>query len=266
MWWEEYKDQGLEIIGVHTPEFAFERLYENVAQAAKDFGLTYPIVLDNDYATWNAFGNRFWPRKYLIDIDGYIVYDHAGEGEYEETEQAIRRALLERSERLGLAAPTVAEIAPQDTVPVDFGGIKSPEIYFGAGRNEHLANGRSGQTGTQTLTLPASFKQNTLYLGGTWDLTDEYAKNVAGDARIAFRYSAKNVYFVAAADMPVKVRILIDGKQPGEAHGADVSASGEAIIQQNRLYKLIENSEYGEHTLQIIIENPGLKAYTFTFG
>ncbi|MBI5645111.1 redoxin family protein [Candidatus Kaiserbacteria bacterium] len=264
-WYEKYRDQGLEIIGVHTPEFAFEQVYANVEKAAKGFGLKYPIVLDNEYRTWNAFGNQFWPRKYLIDIDGYIVYDHAGEGNYEETEAAIRRALAERAERLHLDSDmdkTTSE--PKDVVTVD-GRVGSPEIYFGAERNEYLGNGTQHKTGRQTFTIPEKTYKNALYLGGTWDIAAENAKTVS-NAKIQFTYDAKNVYFVAAADSSVRIRVLRDNKPLSNERGEDVDASGYATIKADRLYHLIKGAEYGVHTIEVEIEGAGLEAYTFTFG
>ncbi|HEY4527237.1 MAG TPA: cytochrome c biogenesis protein DipZ [Candidatus Paceibacterota bacterium] len=268
MWYEKYHDQGLEIIGVHTPEFAFERVLANVQQAVQKFGLKYPVVLDNEYATWNAFGNQFWPRKYLIDIDGYIVYDHAGEGMYEETASAIERALAERAARLGSAMPTDFASAPVTAVEVDRYELGSPEIYFGASRNEHFGNGSTGRTGEQTLVIPRELDANTLYLGGTWNLSEEYAANTSAGALIHFLYKAKNVYLVAApANGPVKIKVTRDGGHAlGEARGADVSENGEVTISQDGLYHLIGDSAYGIHTIEIEILSPGLEAYTFTFG
>jgi len=268
-WYDKYHDKGLEIISVHTPEFAFEHVYKNVQDAVMSFGIKYPVVLDNEYATWNAFGNEFWPRKYLIDIDGYIVYDHAGEGNYDETEKAIQSALAERDQRLGISAtmPTVTT-APAGAVPdSDLSKINSPETYFGSARNQYLTNGTQGQVGDQTLTIPATLTGNSLYLGGTWNFQQEYATTKTAGAQIKFMYNSKSVYFVAAADQSVKIKVTRDGGlQLGAARGADVDANGEATIQENRLYKLIEDTDYGVHTIEIQVENPGLQAYTFTFG
>lgn len=266
-WYDKYHDAGLEIIGVHTPEFAFEHVLANVQMAVNRFGIKYPVVLDNEYATWNAFGNQFWPRKYLIDIDGYIVYDHAGEGSYDEAEQAIQKALAERAARLGTVMPTAAPTVPAGVVSVDESQLGSPETYFGAARNEYLGNGTKGLAGVQTMTLPVSLNANTLYLGGAWNFTQEYAANTVSGAKIAFVYKAKNVYFVAASDKRVKIKVTRDGGQSlGNARGADVDESGEATIQANRLYQLVGDSAYGVHTLEIEVESPGLQAYTFTFG
>lgn len=262
-WYEKYNDDGLVIIGVHTPEFAFEKVQANVERAVHDFGIMYPVVLDNEYQTWTAYGNQYWPRKYLIDIDGFIVYDHIGEGGYAETEAQIQRALHERAVRLGMQV----EDMPAPTAEEEERIVRSPEVYFGAWRNEYLGNGDPFVEGEQTFTLPQKTDANTLYFGGTWDLEHEYARSVSKNAKIRFLYGAKDVYFVASADTPVKLRITRDGGKPlGADRGADVSADGIVTVQEERLYKLIEGDGYGEHTIEIEVLTPGLKAYTFTFG
>lgn len=278
MWYEKYHDQGLEIIGVHTPEFAFEHVLSNVQQAADGFGLKYPIVLDNEYGTWNAFGNHFWPRKYLIDVDGYIVYDHAGEGSYAETEQAIQKALAELHARLGEGGAPMPDVsAPSDVVTVDSGKLGSPETYFGADRNEYLGNGVQGKTGMQSFEEPITVSPNTLYLIGPWNITGEYAEtpasvgSSAGSARFEYRYRAKNAYLVAGAKTgSIEVEVLRDSKplEKGFA-GADVhfkDGRSYVTVSGNRLYSIISDSEYGDHLLEFIISQPGLQAYTFTFG
>ncbi len=262
-WYSKYEDDGLEIIGIHTPEFAFEKVQANVEQAVQDFGIRYPVILDNEYQTWTAYGNQYWPRKYLIDIDGYIVYDHIGEGGYAETEAQIQRALHERAVRLGMEV----EEMPAPTAEEEERIVRSPEVYFGAWRNEYLGNGDQGTEGVQQFTLPDTARANTLYLGGTWNLEHEYASNLSAGAKIRFLYGAKDVYFVASADAPVKLRITRDGGESlGADRGADVSADGTVTVQDERLYKLIEGDGYGEHTIEIEVLTPGLKAYTFTFG
>jgi cytochrome c biogenesis protein CcdA/thiol-disulfide isomerase/thioredoxin len=266
-WYQKYKDEGLVIIGVHTPEFAFEHVYQNVVNATKQLGITYPVVQDNEYQTWNAFGNEYWPREYLIDIDGYIVHDHSGEGDYAETETAIQQALAERAARLGVTFATSSPTSPGGAIPIDFSAVQSPETYFGAARNEYLGNGTQSTTGMQSLTLPASPSPNELFLGGSWDFADQYATNVAAGATIEYLYSAKNVYIVAAAGTPVKIKVLRDGQPlPAAERGADLDTNSEATIGADRLYQLVAGAAYGTHTLTIEVESPGLQAYTFTFG
>lgn len=268
-WYSKYKDEGLVIIGVHTPEFQFEHKYENVVAATERFGVQYPVVLDNDYSTWSAYRNRYWPRKYLVDIDGFIVYDHIGEGAYEETEQQIQRALEERMAVLGQEGEIAKGVAkPADAPEVDFLKVRSPEIYFGAFRNTYLGNGERQTLGTQELEEPADIDRNTLYLAGEWNFENEFAENKSGNAKVIFRYNAKDVYLVANSKSGVNVQILQDGVPVQEGAGEDVAkdGSGAAFIKEDGLYKLIEGNEYGEHVLEIIVENPGLRAFTFTFG
>ncbi len=265
-WYDKYKDKGLEIVGIHTPEFKFEEDYNNVLAAVQKFGIQYPVVLDNEHGTWNAYGNLYWPREYLIDIDGYIVHDHAGEGDYDVTEQAIQAALDERLARLGEAEVTMPVGPTEPVVTPDFGKIGSPETYFGSDRNTYLGNGQPGRQGTQTLTEPTSGSLNSLYLDGTWTFEPEFAMNVTANARIRYEFNAKEVYFVGSAEKPVRMKILIDGAPVGAAAGADVDADGFVTVSEDRLYHLVDEPNYGVHTLEIIIESPGVDAYTFTFG
>src|SRR3989344_3387126 len=190
-WWEKYEDDGLLIIGVHTPEFEFEKKYENVLQATKTFGIKYPVVQDNNYSTWTAYGNRYWPRKYLIDIDGFIVYDHIGEGGYEETENKIRELLVERKVALGETGEIDKDMAKPENVQDVSIRPESPEVYFGASRNELLANGDKSRTGIQDLASPSNIVLNKLYLIGSWDIQEEYAQNVSFGSRVIFKFKAR---------------------------------------------------------------------------
>lgn len=266
-WYKKYKDEGMEIISIHTPEFAFEKLLKNVEEAAADFEIKYPIVMDNEYATWNAFGNQYWPRKYLVDIDGYIVYDHIGEGFYEETEQAIQEALKERSKRLNDVTAVTTTIAdPAQKMIVDTSKLESPETYFGSLRNQYLANGKTNVAGEQTLTIPETIKLNRLYLGGTWSITSEYAEN-KGEAAIVYKYKAKSVYLVMSGSNNAEIEVTIDGMAPGQAAGADINrTSGIGEVIEERLYKIVEDQNYAEHTLTIKIKKGNIKAFAFTFG
>src|SRR3989344_8715003 len=220
-WYAAYKEQGLEIVGIHTPEFAFEKNIENVREAMRRFGILYPIVLDNDYATWRAYGNRYWPRKYLIDIHGTIVYDHIGEGAYEETEMKIRELLEERAVMLGKSNVGMDEKLTTPGVPIEKNVAQSPETYFGSLRNEYFANGVAGRSGKQTFSLPQTPMNDALYLGGVWDITPEYAESVS-DASLVYTYTAKEVYIVADAATAIEVEVTQDGKPVGISGGADV--------------------------------------------
>ncbi len=267
-WYEKYKDKGFVIIGVHTPEFEFEKEYNNVKAAVEKFQIKYPVVLDNDFSTWSAYKNRYWPRKYLIDIDGYIIYDHTGEGGYEETEQKIQEALTERMAVLGEKGVIEASLTKEVAGKRFFG---SPETYFGASRNQSFGNGTPGIVGDQTdLKLPPQIDLNTLYLSGDWHIADEFAQNSSSNARIAYKYSAQNVFFVSHADAETVIEVLRDGKSLGSEAGADVvkTSDGKTVvkIKEARLYKIIEGGESETHLLEFIIQKPGLKAFTFTFG
>ncbi len=254
-WYKKYQDQGLVIIGVHTPEFEFEKDPANVQMALAKYGITYPVVQDNNYGTWNAYSNRYWPHHFLIDIDGYIVEDHIGEGGYDTTEKKIQELIAERADRLKLQASVnmplsrpVVEATPRYVV--------SPETYFGTSRNEYLGK--------------------TLELVGSWKMYPEYASNEAIGDKIRYSYTAQYVYFVAQASQSLgtksnTVEILRDGKpltaaQAGEDVVIGVDGKSTATISEARLYKLIKESSPQSHIIEIIPQNPGLQAFTFTFG
>jgi len=264
-WYAKYHNQGLEIIGVHSPEFQFEHNIDNVRAAVKKFGIQYPVVLDNNFATWSSYQNQYWPADYLIDIDGFIVDRHIGEGDYDTTETHIQDLLKERAEALGIQiniSPTTA--TPANAVSVDFTKVGSPETYFGSAKNEFLGNGKKLTPGLQTLDRPDPTLPNTLYLIGTWNFTDQYAEDT-GNGRVIFQYDAKNVYLVASADSATAVRVVLDGKTITDSAGADVR-SGVVTVKDEQLYTIVEGNDYGVHTLELDIAQPGLRAYTFTFG
>ncbi len=265
-WYDRYHNEGLEIVGVHTPEFAFESNITNVEAATKKYGIAYPVVLDSNYGTWDAYGNLYWPHEYLIDAAGYIVHDQIGEGNYSETEGEIQKLIAKRDQIFGIqpaTMPTSTVFVPQSVIS---GGLMSPETYFGSERNDYLANGKPGAVGNQTLTVPMITQFNKLYLGGSWYFDDQYASNNAMSATITYKYTSGKVYFVAAAPKGVTVEVLQDGKPVTSAAGSDVQ-NGKVFIQASRLYNLINNPDgSGTHTLELIIDSPGLEAFTFTFG
>lgn len=254
-WHKKYEDEGLVIIGLHTPEFAFEKIQGNVEKAVKEFGIQYPVVLDNDFSTWKAYKNQYWPRKYLVDIDGYIVYDHAGEGKYKETEIAIQKVLMERAYRLNMDMNVSSNISsPENVVSVNSSKVRSPEVYFGWGRNEFLGNGAISANSEQVFSLPDNILPNKLYLEGAWSFNYEYAEN-RNSGSIVFNYEAKNVYMVAGSSNGVEIEIYQD----------DVFVK-KVFVKDETLYNLIEGTDYGKHVLKIKVPNTGLKAFTFTFG
>ncbi len=273
-WYQKYRDQGLVIVGVHTPEFDFEKDYSNVTAAVKRLGIQYPVVLDSNMGTWNAYNNQYWPNEFLIDNNGYIIHNHIGEGDYDQTEAAIQAALKERDQALGISSSGLSATTtiPSSVIPMDPSGVQSPETYFGSARNEYFGNGNAGVSGMQSLTLPASPTENTLYLGGTWDFHDQFAENTSSNAAVLYSYNAKNVYLVAAAGtstpaQEVKVKVFLDGQPiPPAQAGADVAADGTVTISGNRLYSIVNGVSYGRHILELRLESAGLDAFTFTFG
>ncbi|MDE2041230.1 MAG: redoxin domain-containing protein, partial [Patescibacteria group bacterium] len=267
-WWNSYKDQGLEVVAIHTPEFSFEQDINNVRMGLSQFGITFPVVLDNKYATWNAYGNEYWPHKYLIDIHGNVVYDHIGEGGYGETEAAIVALLSQRKQVLGEAGAITVASSSVPTVNVL---TDSPETYFGAMRNEYFGNGAPGQKGQGIFTLPAvsSMNANEFYLGGSWSIADEYAETTGADSEISYTFAATKVYMIAltADGKPATAHVLIDGRPiPPPWMGDDVTGSGVLTIDQSRLYRLYANPTLEQHRLEIIFKSPGVRIYTFTFG
>ena len=258
-WEEQYGDEGLTIVGVHAPEFPFERETGNVENAIDEYDLEYPVVQDNELATWDAFRNQYWPAKYLIDADGEIRYTHFGEGDYETTEAAIRSLLAEAGHTPGAPAEADAETADP--------GLATPETYLGAARaqgwlNGPIAPGRQDfRGGSKTVRLPP----NGFFYRGEWDVTLDSATAVR-DAAIDLRFKARRVFLVLGAeDDPGDVRVLLDGKAlSGSAAGEDVSG-GIAEIDEQRLYRLVDLPKAGDHTLTLEFD-PGVEGYAFTFG
>jgi len=265
-WYEKYHDAGLEIVGIHTPEFAFEHKKENVEDAAKRYGLKFPLVLDNDYGTWNAYGNRYWPRKYLIDIDGNIVYDHIGEGGYDETEMNIQELLKERTKKLNDDMLVPSDIASVDAETVDFRSAKSPESYVGAARSTNPDIARTKQDEIVTFERPTDIQSNRVYLVGDWIITDEYAEAASDNASIIYGYTAQKVFLVMGHDGNATATILRDNETvPDNARGSSVNADGTVDIENEQLYRLIEQDETESHILEIKMQK-GIQAFAFTFG
>lgn len=263
-WYQKYKDEGLEIVGIHTPEFSFEKNIDNVRKAALQFELKFPLVLDNEYAIWNAYGNQYWPRKYLIDINGNVVYDHIGEGSYDGTEAKIVELLKERAEKLGTRVSDVGVSVPSYAIYA-----KSPETYFGAFRNERFGNGAPFTESTGTFEIPEKLSKDIYYLGGEWDIKREYSENTDSDAKLVFKFDAKEVYLVAeaaAGGSSRDVEIYVDGSMITDNMAGKDAKLGKAAIGESRLYHLISLPNPGEHTLEIRFKNPNTRIYAFTFG
>jgi len=265
-WYEKYTDDGLVILGIHTPEFEFEKDLANVQKAVDKYGIKYPVILDNDYSTWRAYKNRYWPRKYLIDVDGYIVYDHIGEGGYEETEMKIVEALSElNGRRIELDKGSVTE---KDEV--DFSQVKSPESYLGSSRIEYLNNlpSQSCLAGACEYHLPANTPLNTFSLSGKWRIEDERAVLESETGSIIYHFSANKVNLVAGGiSGDVKAEIYLDGEKiSANFEGADVS-NGVVTFMDHDLYNLVDlRGNYSKHIVEIKFLESGVETFAFTFG
>lgn len=273
-WNEKYADKGLVVVGVHAPEFEFEKNIDNVKEAVKRFGIKYPVIQDNDKGTWNAYQNQYWPRKYLIDNEGYIRYDHIGEGGYTETERVIQALLQERNASLSvdgnntLIEPIIS--APENVQSVDFSKINSPELYFGYQLARAPLGNPEGfkpdRTVNYSLVNPGSnIGPNVIYLDGTWKNNADNMQLQSEIGRIALVYSAKSINIVAGGKG--EVAVSEDGSTlDGKYLGADLSEGGKFTIDGQRLYNLSTHDEYGVHAIVIDIKGKGFQAYTFTFG
>ncbi|MBV9349286.1 MAG: redoxin domain-containing protein [Patescibacteria group bacterium] len=268
-WAQKYQDAGLVVVGIHTPEFDFEKVFANVEMAVKKFGITYPVVLDSQYGTWSAYGNNYWPQDYLIDIDGFIADSHIGEGDYAQTEEEIQNLLAERNSVLGLHTPIPTGVVRPASETVNESLPLSPETYFGSARNEYLGNGTIEKQQVADFKLPKDISApNVFYLSGTWDIESQYAETKAAGAGIAYNYEAQNLYFVAAAQgSSALLRVLVDGKPiSSDMRGGDVGPDGLLRINENRLYSVVKASAWGTHHIELQLESGILRAFTFTFG
>jgi cytochrome c biogenesis protein CcdA/thiol-disulfide isomerase/thioredoxin len=269
-WNEKYKDSGLVIIGVHTPEFAFEKDEANVRKAVKDLGITYPVAMDNDYRIWRSFNNEYWPADYFIDATGHIRFHHFGEGAYEESEQWIRALLGEANHAPppGTATPIAASGA--EAAP-DSDDVQSPETYIGYARAQNFASpGGFNQDDPQLYRTPAELDLNQWALAGKWKDEDQVATSLDAGASISFRFHARDLHLVlgpGADEKPVRFRVTLDGQTPGADHGMDTDADGYGIVTENRLYQLVrQHGSIHDRTLRIEFLTPGVRAYSFTFG
>lgn len=269
-WHEKYADDGLVIVGVHTPEFEFEKDYNNVEAAVEKFEIKYPIVQDNDKGTWKAYENRYWPRKYLIDNEGYIRYDHIGEGAYAETEKVIQSLLSERAAYMGSNSSFDGSISnPENAQSVNFRQIGTPELYFGYQFARAKLGNPEGfqpdQVVTYTIDNDTAITPNRIYLEGQWKNHADSMELQGQAGRIVLSYSAKVVNIVAGGTG--KLYISENGENlTGSSRGLDVSERGEVAIDGQRLYNLVTHDGYGNHQLVIDAIGQGFQIYTFTFG
>jgi cytochrome c biogenesis protein CcdA/thiol-disulfide isomerase/thioredoxin len=270
-WYEKYKDHGLVVIGVHAPEFAFEKDPGNVRRAVADLKITYPVALDNDYAIWQAFNNQYWPAHYFIDASGKIRAHHFGEGNYDESERTIRTLLTEAG-NTGLPAPGMGALpAVGVQAPADEAHDQSPETYVGYRRAENFASpGGFAQDQAHAYAAPAALKLNQWALNGSWKVDPEKATLAAAPGKITFRFYARDLHLVlgpGSYGKPVRFRVTLDGAAPAGNHGADTDLSGAGVIDGQRLYQLIRQAgAVGEHVFTIEFLDAGIQAYSFTFG
>lgn len=262
-WYEKYHDKGLEIVGVHTPEFDFEKEYGNVNSAVSKYEVKYPVVLDNDYATWQAYKNRYWPHEYIIDASGNIRHDHIGEGGYEETEQVIQQLLQERNQKIQMGELVSKNINSN----VDFNKIYSPEIYLGYKYTRNSIGNIEGSQPDKIVTYNEDTNEkmeNVVYLQGSWMNNLDNVQLSSSSGSITLRYNAKSVNIVAGGNTSLK--IYLDGTEVSAQDQGTDAQNQIIIISGQRLYNIISTKDYGAHTVKIETTGKEFELYTFTFG
>ncbi len=269
-WAEKYKDQGLLVIGVHSPEFPFEHNVDNVRGAATEMHVVYPIAIDNDFAVWKALDNQYWPALYIVDAQGRIRHHQFGEGGYEQSERIIQRLLLEAGNS-GVGHDLATVDARGIEASPDWNNLKSPENYVGYDRTENFASsGGALRDSSRVYAVPARLSLNHWALSGDWTMTPRAVVLNKPNGRIAYRFHARDLHLVMGPPTGggnVRFRVLIDGRPPGAAHGADVDDQGLGTADFQRLYQLIRQSApIADRTFEIEFLDPGVEAYAFTFG
>ena len=280
-WYDKYSDKGLVIVGIHTPEFDFEKNTENVKSAIEKFGIKYPVLQDNDKETWNEYDNKYWPRKYLVDDEGYIRYDHIGEGAYPETEKVIQALLSERAAHLGInnnnnnnidlnnSQNVASDLKLDSQGDVNFSKIKSPELYFGYEFARSSLGNIEGFKPNENVSYnlpdnPEKINLNSIYLKGNWKNNPDHMKLQSNNGSVLLKYNSKSVNIVAGGNGSFTV--TQDGKLITNLLSKDAFSDGKFLIDNQRLYNLVTNKDYGEHTIEIDIKGKGFEIYTFTFG
>ncbi len=269
-WAEKYRDQGLVVIGVHTPEFAFERNVDNVRRAAKDMRVDYPVAIDSDYAIWRAFNNRYWPALYFVDAQGHIRHHHFGEGEYEQSEMVIQQLLAEAGVD-GIGDELVSVDARGAEAGADWASLKSPENYVGYERTANFASpGGAVLDEPRVYDAPARLRLNHWALSGEWTVGRQAAVLNKAGGRIAYRFHARDLHLVmgpAARGTSVRFRVALDGQAPGAARGVDVDEQGVGTVAEQRLYQLIRQPKpVTDRRFDIEFLDAGAEAFAFTFG
>jgi hypothetical protein len=262
-WSQAYRNDGLLVIGVHTPEFSFEHDIEGVRQATRERAIDYAVAVDNEYEIWSAFDNHFWPALYFVDRDGIIRDRHFGEGRYEESERVIQRLL-------GVAREPVAIEGLGVEAQADWEHLRTRETYLGYWRTENFASAHDGAFDeAASYELPAHLRSDHWALAGEWTVGRESVVLGQAGGSIAFRFHARDAHLVLAAGAqgPVPFRVLLDGERPGLSHGVDVDKDGRGVLEHGRLYQLVRaHHTPRERTLEITFLEPGAAAYAFTFG
>jgi thiol-disulfide isomerase/thioredoxin len=269
-WADKYRDHGVVVIGVHSPEFPFEHDLENVRQAAKNMRVEYPIAIDNDYTIWSAFNNHFWPALYLVDAQGRIRHHQFGEGAYEQSEMIIQQLLAEAGIG-GIGYELVSVDAHGAEAAADWGSLRSPENYVGYERTENFASpGGAVLDQPRVYAVPARFSLNEWALLGEWTVQRQAAVLNTANGRIAYRFHARDLHLVmgpAARGTSVRFRVRIDGQAPGAAHGIDVDDQGNGTVTEQRLYQLIRQPKpIADRQFEIEFLDAGVEAFAFTFG
>lgn len=268
-WAEKYRDQGLVVIGVHTPEFAFEKSPANVRDAVRRFGIAYPVAMDNDYAVWRAFRNQYWPAHYFIDAQGRIRHHHFGEGDYAGSERVIQQLLKEAGAR-GLDRSMVQVDARGAEAAADVAGIASPETYVGYARAEGFRSPGGIRPDARHAYAPAMLRLNQWSLSGDWIVRAEHADLQTAGGRLAFRFKARDLHLVmgpSRSGRAVRFRIRLDGQAPGADAGVDIDAQGLGRMESQRLYQLVRQPGGArERTFEIEFLDPGAQVFAFTFG
>ena len=269
-WADKYKDAGLVVIGVHTPEFAFEKDIGNVSKAVRDLGINYPVAIDSNYAIWNAFGNHYWPAHYFIDARGRIRYRHFGEGEYDQSERVIQQLLHERGGNLAPVSLVALNTRGTQASP-DMQDDDSPETYIGYERaSRFVSPGPVAEDKTSLYHAPSQLEINQWGLAGSWNIGAESATLMDAPGQIIYRFHARDLHLVlgpAADGKPVRFKVKIDGAAPQRDHGMDTDEQGRGVVTGHRLYQLIrQKGEIKNHTFEIEFLDPGAQAFAFTFG
>ena len=269
-WYAKYKDSGFVVLGVHTPEFPFEKDESNVRKAVHDLGILYPVAMDNDYSIWQSFNNQYWPAHYFIDATGRIRYHQFGEGNYDQSEAWIRSLLEETNHQPISATPTSVAAAGTEAAP-DSNDVQSPETYIGYDRAANFASpGGFKQDTPQEYDAPATLTLNQWALAGKWKDEEQIATLLSPTGSIVYRFHARDLHLVLGPSKdgkPIRFRVTIDGKAPGADHGMDTDANGYGTVTENRLYQLIrQQNGVQDRTFRIEFLGPGVRAYSFTFG